>query len=337
MQLISRGASMPFSMKSGEKPLRIWLRGGALVFALFACLSMNAQIPGDVSEAQNAYRLPLPVNEVVLTFHALDILGLSVNNLRRDEIRIFDNELPAVRIVAFDALLDRPIRVGILIDSSESMQLALFSDKLLAEQFVQKLFRQESDQAFVMNFGYSSEFIQSWTNNPMSLSRGIQNIQTGKMNRLGGTAIFDTIFRACQYGFNKIDPILASNVILLFSDGEDTASHTSPDEALGACQKSNVAIYAFRNTPSSGRDSMGPQTLADLSSKSGGRVFPVVNSEEEIRRDLRTIEAEIRNQYRLVYDPASLKRDGSFHRIAILPPERVSSISVRSGYYAPSN
>jgi len=315
----------------------MWIAGGIFLLSLLGSPSRaQAQQPEGENVAQQAFRLPLPVNEVVLTFHALDLHGLPVNDLKRDEIRVFDNEQPARRIVSFDSVLDRPIRAGILIDTSESMQRALPQDKILAERFVQRIFRQASDQAFVMDFGYSSEFAQSWTNNPHTLSMSVQNVQAGRMNPLGGTAIFDTIFRACLYGFGKIGPASSSNFILLFSDGEDNASHATVEEVLNACQKSNTAIYAFHIPPPPGRDSLGPMTLAELASRSGGRVFSAVDSEDAIWQDLRTIESEIRNQYRLVYDPVRLNHDGSFHRIAILPPPRVTSISVRSGYYAPS-
>jgi hypothetical protein len=47
------------------------------------------------------------------------------------------------------------------------------------------------------------------------------------------------------------------------------------------------------------------------------------------------VEADLRNQYRLVYRPAELKHDGSFHRIELKAPDRVDSLHVRSGYYAP--
>jgi Ca-activated chloride channel family protein len=75
--------------------------------------------------------------------------------------------------------------------------------------------------------------------------------------------------------------------------------------------------------------------LAELAAQTGGRVFFDDDSEEIIDNDLHTIEADLRNQYRLVYKPAELKRDGSYHRIELKGPERVDSIVVRSGYYAP--
>ena len=79
----------------------------------------------------------------------------------------------------------------------------------------------------------------------------------------------------------------------------------------------------------------GPKTLAELASKSGGRVFYDDDSDAAIYSDLRMIEADLRNQYRLIYNPAELKHDGSFHRIELRGPERVESIAIRAGYYAP--
>jgi hypothetical protein len=75
--------------------------------------------------------------------------------------------------------------------------------------------------------------------------------------------------------------------------------------------------------------------LAELAAKSGGRVFYDDGSDAEVYNDLRAIEADLRNQYRLIYKPAELKHDGSFHRIALKGPARVESIAIRSGYYAP--
>ena len=88
---------------------------------------------------------------------------------------------------------------------------------------------------------------------------------------------------------------------------------------------------------SESRFSDGPKTLMQLASQTGGRVFKNEGSDEEIYDDLRIIEADLHDQYRLVYQPAELKHDGSFHRVKLKSPERVESIVVRAGYYAPAH
>ena len=103
------------------------------------------------------------------------------------------------------------------------------------------------------------------------------------------------------------------------------------------CRRANTAIYAFRAESKSSSSSSGPKTLAELASESGGRVFFDDDAEAKIDHDLRIIEADLRNQYRLVYKPAEWKHDGTFHRVELKAPERVDSITVRSGYYAPAH
>jgi Ca-activated chloride channel homolog len=306
-----------------------------ILLALSACLyHADAQTsPADHGSAE--YTLSLPVDEVVLTFHAADAHGLSVDDIKAGEIKLFDNGVAPKNVIAFDAIVDRPLRAGILLDTSESMQEALHGSKLAAQRFAERIFRQQTDQAFVMEFGYSSAIARSWTGDPAALSRSIQAIHEGTMNPLPGTALVDTIFRACFYGFGKVDPTATGNFILLFSDGEDISSHTSIDEALRACQRSNTVIYAFRVPPSSDVGLIGAKTLAELTSKSGGRVFPADDSDDAIWRDLKVIESEVRNQYRLVYHPAQFKHNGAFHQIELQLPDRVNWVEVRSGYFAP--
>jgi Ca-activated chloride channel family protein len=313
-----------------------WIIRGAAVVAMFSfSRQVEAQTRSEADQNSGSYSLRLSVDEVVLTFHATDTHGLPVNDLKLDEFRLLDDGATLRRIVSFDSLIDRPIRAGILLDTSESLERALPGNKLIAERYAERLFRQKSDQAIVMYFGCSSGIAQSWTSDPLLLSQSIRNVRQGAMNPLGCTAIVDTVFRACFYGFGKVDPTASGNFILLFSDGEDNASHTSLEDPSGACQRSNTVIYAFRTPPGSDDYATGAKLLADLASKTGGRVFLADVAEESIWNDLRTIESEMRNQYRVVYNPANLKHDGAFHQIELQPPDGVSKIEVRSGYYAP--
>lgn len=308
----------------------------SVVTALVSCFSQAfaQSAPNTDGSAQN-YTLKLPVDEVVLTFHASDAEGKPVNDIRSSEVRLWDNGAPPRRIVTFDALLDRALRVGILIDTSESMKPTLALNKAIAQRYIQRLFRRKSDDAFVEGFGSTSRTIQPWSDDPSLLRQGIQGARIGAMNPVGGTAVFDAIFRACFYGFSKSNPTATGNIILLFSDGEDNAGQITIQEALRACQGSNTAIYAFYVPPQPGAALPGPKNLRALSSRTGGRVFFADDSEEAIWNDLTTIESEMRNQYRLVYKPANFKHDGSFHEIEIQPPDRVTRVEVRTGYFAP--
>jgi Ca-activated chloride channel homolog len=314
---------------------RPWIIYSLLILTLFAH-ARRADSQTNTPQSTTPYSLSISVDEVILTFHAADAHGLPINDLKLDELSLFDNGKPPRKILAFQSLRDRPIHAGILMDKSESMRQRLPGDRTISTKYTQRLLRQQTDQAFVMDFAYLSQIAQPWTSDPIALAAGLRNFVNVE-SRTHGTAIFDAIYRACLEQFGHIDHVGSGNFILLFSDGEDNASHASLREAVGECQRTNTAIYAFRAEPVSSFSSTGPETLVELASETGGRVFHDDESEAGIYDDLRTIEEDLRNQYRLVYKPTALKHDGSFHRIVLEAPHRVDSIIIRSGYYAPAH
>jgi VWFA-related protein len=293
-------------------------------FVLFA-------IPVNAQTDQAPLNLKVAVNEVELTFHAADRNGLFVNNLRLDELRLLDNDHAPQRIVLFESLRDLPIRAGILIDTSNSMEQNLKTDQAIAIAYAERVLERKTDQAFVMSFGHRTEIRQTWSNDPTALTAAIRHSGIYPST----TALFDSIYAACRSQFGKLDHASSGNFILIFSDGEDDASRLSLQVAVDMCQQTNTAIYAFRADMDSASSPTGARTLSQLASLTGGRVFRDSASASEVEEDLHIIQESIRNQYRLVYNPADLKRDGAFHSVILLPAERVAAVTGRSGYYAP--
>jgi VWFA-related protein len=315
-----------------------WIVCGLLIFTLFAQgRRIDSQTNTSIAAAPGAggYNLSVAVDEVSLIFHAEDTHGLPVNDLKLSELSLLDKGKPPRKILAFELLRDYPIRVGILVDTSSSMREHLAAIRAISSKYAQSLLRQQTDQALVVDFGNRSKILQPWTGDPNALIKAIGGATASEMSLLGSTtALFDTLYATCHYEFGKINHAASANFIMLFSDGEDDSSHVSLKQVVDMCQSVDTAIYAFRAQDSS-FSSAGPRILTELASETGGRVFRDNNSPAGIYDDLRTIEANLRNQYRLIYTPPEVKHDGSFHRIELKMPDRVDSLTVRSGYYAP--
>jgi Ca-activated chloride channel homolog len=295
----------------------------------------RAQVDASGAEKGNSFGLKLSVDEVNLTFHAADANGMPVNDLKLEEFGILDDGRTPRRVVRFQLLEDAPIRGGILMDTSESMTDHVARDRAISIKYVEHMLGQKADKGFLMEFGYTSNVMTPWTSDSAVLASGIRNVAADKQNLLGGTALFDALFRACFSEFSKVDHATSGNFILLFSDGQDNTSRTSLREAVDMCQRSDTAVYVFRSTAGTQLFSSGPKTLRELAEQTGGRVFNADDSDAYIDSDLGIIESELRNLYRVIYNPAELKHNGMFHRIELETPERVATISVRSGYYAP--
>ncbi len=93
-----------------------------------------------------------------------------------------------------------------------------------------------------------------------------------------------------------------------------------------------TAVYAIVNRHKSG-DSKEPWTLEQLASETGGRIYFHPRG-VQIWDELKTIDEEQRNQYRLVYRPAVFKANGKFHCIKLGCSVKCARIVARSGYCA---
>jgi Ca-activated chloride channel family protein len=167
----------------------------------------NAQAgrPAEANPATGStYRFNVAVDEVALLFHASDANGQPINDLNLDELQLLDNGKPPRRIVQFQALQNVPIRGGLLIDTSDSMAQHLAGNRKIASEYAQQFLRTQTDQAFVMEFGYSSRMQQPWTSQPIALTSAIRSISAGRQNSLGGPALFDTIYKACFFEFGSV-------------------------------------------------------------------------------------------------------------------------------------
>ncbi|MGA8528211.1 MAG: hypothetical protein WB622_00755, partial [Acidobacteriaceae bacterium] len=139
-------------------------------------------------------------------------------------------------------------------------------------------------------------------------------------------------YTTCRDQWNAGPDQPTGNFILLFSDGIDDASHAYLSEAVDMCQRTRTAIYAMVRSRR-GQFSDGYRTLQDLTQQTGGRLFLNPHG-SQILDDLRIMESEQRNQYRMVYKPTNFKADKSFHRIRLECSVPGAHITARSGYYA---
>jgi VWFA-related protein len=278
------------------------------------------------------YTLTVSVDEVSLTFHAADFSGIPINDLQQTDLRLLDNGKPPRRIISFHSYQNLPVHAGILMDTSRSMSGDVRRNQTIAGEYIEHLLHKQTDTAFLMRFDSESKVLQSSTNDTDALQTSLRDVAADHNSRLGGTILFDSIYKACRDQFAGPANALGGNFILLFSDGDDNASHTRIEDDIDICQKTNTAIYVFSDKPATFL-SDGQKTLRELATKSGGQVF-FGQTPESIWNDLSSIDASLRSQYRLIYQPQHFKPDSSFHRIKLDSPTRGGVITTRSGYYA---
>ena len=132
-------------------------------------------------------------------------------------------------------------------------------------------------------------------------------------------------------------------VMVVITDGGDTVSKTTYQDALREAQQAEIIVYSIIIVPienSAGRDIGGEHALIQLSRDTGGKFF-YASGLEQLDAAFRKISDELRTQYLIAYYPSERLSDSEFRRIDIkVTPNspdypNVADLQVRhrAGYY----
>ena len=276
------------------------------------------------------------VDEVIIFFTATDRHKF-VEGLNKEDIGVTDDGHTITKISAFGSQSDLSLRLGLVVDTSSSVEPHFRVEQQASLQFLRQVMRPGRDQAFVLGFGSEIEVAQDYSDDPEQLAAGVAALHNG-----GATAFFDAIQKACDKLSAAREGEPAARVLIVLSDGDDNASKTTLAQVIDRAQVRDVTIYTV-NTSISGRTNdqgeiqSRPSDLAlkRLAEETGGRSFSELNT-RELKKAFSAIEQEMRNRYALSYQPSGLQEDGRFRHIKITARKSGRRLQVhsRKGYYA---
>jgi VWFA-related protein len=307
---------------------------GTMLFALLAAgqQAPPAQPPAPTAQGDEPTRISVEVTRVSMAFSVTDRKGRFVMGLGKDDFEVLENGKPQA-IQEFTAEPSLPLRVAVLIDTSNSIRDRFKFEQEAASQFLDEILRSSLDKAMVVSFDTSFETVCDLTSDTTKLGTAIHELRPG-----GGTAMYDAIrFAADRLG--KEQPSYQfRRIMVLVTDGEDNQSHATRDQALESAQLADTFIYAISTNNLSAGDTDGDKVLKYFTTQTGGKsYFPF--KLEDLATSFEIIAEEVRHQYNIVYRPEPLVNDGLFHKVEIrvkghkeLPPVRA-----RTGYYARKN
>jgi Ca-activated chloride channel homolog len=298
------------------------------VWMLLAAAAVSAQQNPPAQQADDPSRIVVDVTRVNLLFTVMDKKGRFVTNLTKDDFEIVENKKPQV-IQEFSAETDLPLRLGILVDTSNSIRDRFKFEQEAASEFVRSVMRSHQDRAMVVSFDSTAELVSDLVDDSRKTEEAIRSLRPG-----GGTALFDAIYFACRDKLSQDQPKHKfRRAIVILSDGDDNQSRYTRDQALEMAQRADVVIYTI-STNISRQDTDGDKLLRYFSDKTGGRsYFPF--KVEDLAQSFENINNELTHQYIILYRPEPLKTDGLFHPIELrVKGHKELSVRVRPGYFA---
>ncbi len=303
---------------------------------LFAVPLAALAVFGVASFSQSQDQTPSPspsapiraeVTRVNMLFAVTDKHGRFVTDLNRDDFEVFENKKPQ-KILEFTSETDLPLRLAILIDTSNSIRDRFHFQQEAATNFINSVMRQE-DKATIVSFDTSAELVADLTSDTHKLENAVRDLRPG-----GGTALYDAIYFACRDKLMQDQPMYKfRRAMVILSDGEDNESRYSRDQALEMAQRADTVIYTI-STNISHIETDGDKIMRYFAEQTGGVSFFPFEA-KDLNQSFENIANELRHQYNLFYRPEPLKNDGLYHTVQIKVKGRKDLIvRTRKGYYA---
>ncbi|HSE31877.1 MAG TPA: VWA domain-containing protein [Pyrinomonadaceae bacterium] len=306
--------------------------------------------PGDV--------ISVNTTEVMIPVTVTDGHGKLINNLTREDFRIFEDgrQQPLSDL----ALRQVPVDVVLMVDASSSVSSNLEDFRRAAEAFAAKL--AADDRLSLIKFDDRVQLLQDWTKSRFQFKRALSRIEGGMFTRFNDAL---TLAATDQFTDTK-----SRRAIIVLSDGIDSGRGSNTLEmALHALLKSQVAVYVISNTEISratkraeldgllgGSDSavrfnqlriddlreglrvldFSEQNLEQLTAATGGRLYKP-KSFADLDETYAEVADELRHQYAIYYSPLNRERDGSFRRVHVQMTDPALKALTRVGYFAPKS
>ena len=274
-------------------------------------------------------RIILDVSRVNVLFTVTDRRGRFVTDLVKEDFSVSEGKREQ-QILEFAAESDLPLRLGILIDTSNSIRERFKFIQEAAVEFLTSVMRPRTDKAVVVSYDTSAQLVADLSDEIRLLSEKIRDLRPG-----GGTSLYDAMFYAARDKLMQDQPRHKfRRAMVILSDGEDNASHCTRDQSLEMAQKADVVIYTI-STNITKIETDGDKVLKYFAAQTGGQSFFPFKV-EDLSQSFENIANELRRQYNILYRPDPLKTDGLWHPITLRVKNRKELVvRARKGYYAP--
>jgi VWFA-related protein len=245
--------------------------------------------------------------------------GHPVNDLPQTAFKVLDEGKP-VSVTKFEHVTNLPLSIGLAIDTSGSMQPRMAEAQKAGSQFFTKVMRQ-GDKAFLVSFDSQPQLIQRWSTRLSDVNAGLAKLRAEE-----ATALYDAIV----YSLYNFVGVKGQKALVLITDGKDTASKFSFEQAVEYARRAAVPIYAvgigIRSTEVDTRFKLGR-----FCSETGGNIY-YIESAADLGRIYTDIQNELRAQYILgFYPPTGVKPGSKWHEVSVQVGEgRAKTIR---GYY----
>jgi Ca-activated chloride channel family protein len=245
--------------------------------------------------------------------------GHPINDLAENAFKVIDEGKP-VKVAKFEHVNNLPLSLGLAIDTSASMQPRMSEAQKAASQFFTNVMR-KGDRAFLVSFDSQPQLIQRWSPRLADMNAGLAKLRAEE-----STSLYDAVV----YSLYNFLGVKGQRALVLVTDGKDTSSKFSFDQAIEYSRRAAVPIYAIGiGIRMSEVDTRFK--LSKFCSETGGNAY-YIEQASELGRIYTDIQNELRSQYILGFYPPEGVKPGTKWRSVDVQVSDGKAKTIR-GYY----
>lgn len=289
------------------------------VFPLAAVLALAApaQPPARLTSTSDTPTFTAEARLVEIHAGVYDRRGRSVPGLARESFAVLDAGTP--RQVEIFEPGEAPLTLAILLDVTGSMDSALPTLKIAANDLISQL--RQGDSVAVFGFRDRLETVQDFTTDHKAAMLAVRRIRTE-----GRTALFDATARVSAITARQ----KGRKAIVVFTDGEDNASTLTRQRAMEAAKRHGIPCYLIAQGEAL-KSKRLIQTLEQMASDTGGDSFRV-NKVKDIAEVFTAISRDLKSTYLLAFRAHAEER--KWYPLAVSIRDRKDlKVRCREGYY----
>jgi Ca-activated chloride channel family protein len=260
------------------------------------------------------------VTAIELPVTVLDGSGKPVEDLEQEDFTVYEDKVEQT-ISHFSLHRDLPVRMGIVIDTSGSMEETLPTVQRVVMGFLRDLLRPR-DRAYIEVFSDRPDMLTGFTADFTTIENALLALFPDR-----ATAFYDAVVM----GLFQFSGITGRRAMIVLTDGEDTQSKNSFDDALGYAQRMGVTIYMVGVDIGTTKISTRWQ-ISKLAEATGGKAF-FVSGNSELDNIYAEINRELRTQYLLAYTSNSEKPADELRKIKVEVDRKRVKVRTIAGYY----
>lgn len=300
--------------------------------------SRPSQPPAAAPQTQDDGQITVRTRRVNLPISVVDKKGAPIAGLTQSDFLVYEDKQPQTLDSFATESNNLPLYVGVLMDTSASAKGKLDFEKESSLNFVHTVARLRKDKVAFATFDDDIKLRQDFTDKLDLLDKAITGVkETGEH-----TSLYDAVWMFCD---EKMRGVRGLRALVIVTDGDDTYSRVTLDEAIAIAQNTETLVFAISTKAGfSGvvagveagqvKDS-GDKALEKLCQETGGRAF-FTGDKLALERSFKRIADELRSQYIVSYRPTNDVYDNSFRRIEVKLAGKRDGMRVRTrrGYRA---